>query len=193
MQFDTKRFLAAAAVLTLVCTATSAQAQGRGYYGAASGTLSYWELDGDIDRNFASKDTDDFGWGVHVGYQFTEALGLQVGWVDLGGVDAESPLVKGEYSAAGFQAQATGSHALDDSMRLIASAGIYFWDSEFETTSITTNKVEDSGESLTLGLGFEWDLSTYCAGRLEYQRFFDINENDTNTIVASLVFHDWVD
>lgn len=148
---------------------------------------------------------DDSGkvWGLQVGYRWNRYVAAEVGYIDLGQVKYSAaadftdgddvPLFSGQYSARvrshGPTIAAVGFLPLGDRVDLHAKAGVYFSDTRFreklrlfdsETEESVQEEVKDSTQDLFVGIGAAWNIGDNYALRVEYQRFFDVGDDDTD-------------
>lgn len=198
----------------------------RGLYAGTSLGLSVWEAyQGSKlwDSTFTVDDTgdgNDLLWSVFAGYRFTDWLGAEVGWTDLGGFSAKdqvnaTDVNKTDLTVDGLELRLRLWHSLGmDRLGLtgltgIGGVGVYFYstgtDSECRVNGNkvacpfgkldTVDPTRDSGESLTVSVGLQYQVIDNVLIRTEYQRFFSVDQENVDTVTASVVvgFYDILD
>jgi OmpA-OmpF porin, OOP family len=137
-------------------------------------------------------------WGALVGYRFNRWVGAEVGYVNLGEVKYDQsgvlstptedlPYVIGyRFSSAGPSAAAVGFVPVGEHIDLNAKAGIYFADTR-ETIRLydvlfgenaVHSRSDASQSELFAGIGATWNATADFALRVEYQRFFDVGDDE---------------
>jgi|GEM_PF-2531866 len=192
-------------------TAAPAEAEGdkpRGLYLGGALGLSVWEggkTSGLWDPSYAVTDTgseEDFLWSIFAGYRLTDWLGAEVGWTDLGGFSAsgiqDKIENKTEISVDGLELRLRLWHSLGmdrlglEGLTAIGGIGAYFYSTDVKTTYHaagfdTIDPSDDSGQALTLSLGLQYQIIDHMLVRTEYQRFFDVDKQNVDTVFASVV------
>jgi OmpA-OmpF porin, OOP family len=146
----------------------------------------------------SSLDDSDIGWGVQVGYRFNSYLATEVGYVDLGEALYEATLtvddgsetfpveVSSRLVSAGPTAAVMGILPVGERFDVHAKAGAYLADTrlrarvrDVEFAENIVHQETDAGELETFfGVGGAWNLSNNYSLRFEYQRFFDVGDDD---------------
>lgn len=142
-------------------------------------------------------DTTDV-WGALVGYRFNKWLGTEVGYVNLGEVkydlsgelatpQGNLPYVVGyRFSSAGPSAAAVGYLPAGEHFEFNAKAGIFVADTR-ETVHLYDVLFEEnaghvrsdaSQTELFAGIGATWNATRNFAVRVEYQRYFDVGDDE---------------
>ena len=116
-------------------------------------------------------DTDTAG-KIIGGYQFSKNFDLEAAYADLGEVKAGGSTLK----AKGFEFAGVGMLPIGRQFSLLARGGLFHWN--VDTTGPSTSA---SGTDLTYGLGVKFDFNRDFSGRLEWQRYKDVgDENKTS-------------
>lgn len=127
----------------------------------------------------------DTGGKLLGGYQFSKNFDLELAYADLGQAKAGNST----FGAKGLEFAGVGMLPLADRFSVLARAGLFHW--KVDTTGPSTDA---SGTDLTYGLGVKFDFNRDFAGRLEWQRYKDVGDQNrtgqTNIdfIGASLVY-----
>lgn len=153
-------------------------------------------------REPSSLDDSPDAWGLEVGYRFNKYFGAEVGYVRLGEVQydfdgsidytdsigTENFDISGAYrfASAGPTAAAVGFLPLNKYIEFHGKAGIYLADSR-QTVRLTDveskqnfyhERVDSSQTELFAGIGATWNATESLAVRLEYQRFFNVGDDE---------------
>jgi len=167
------------------------------------------------DSTFTVDDTGsdkDLLWSVFAGYRLNDWLGAELGWTDLGGFSATdqvnaTDVNKTDITVDGIEARLRFWHSLGmdrlgiDGLTGIGGLGVFFYSSHTDSScSKNGNKVacpfgkldalnpkNDSGESLTLSLGLQYQVIDNVLIRTEYQRFFTVDKENVDTVSASVI------
>ena len=166
----------------------------------------------EIGLNVGSFDSslDDSGtvWGLQVGYQWNKYVGAELGYIHLGQGkykanigytdDFDDPVVS-EISTIRFRSNGptlalVGFLPVSERFDLSAKGGVYFSDTRMRAKSVIPEiddsiqfEEKDSAEDLFAGIGAAWNVSESYALRLEYQRFFDVGDDDTGEADVDVV------
>jgi OOP family OmpA-OmpF porin len=142
--------------------------------------------------NFDVDDTDT-GLRIFGGFRFNPNGALEVGYVDLGkakinnvsGTVGGTPVSgSGEFKATGVDVSLLGLLPFGQGFGAMARIGFMGWDAKASATASsfgTSASVSDSatGTDLTYGLGLTFDFSNTVGGRLEWQRFKNVGDQNT--------------
>jgi OOP family OmpA-OmpF porin len=148
-------------------------------------------------------DDTDTGYKLFVGHQFNNGLGLDIGYLNLGEVDLT---ISGEYddasafldsvrhtyplSADGFFWAGDFNWYFYDSLSLLVRVGVFVWDSDYRTTSLTsgeTTRDSRSGSDRFWRVGGQYDLTTNWSLQASWERF-DLGGNDVDFVSAGLMY-----
>lgn len=142
-------------------------------------------------------------WGALLGYRINKYVGAEVGYVKLGEVQydfdgsADAAFASGDsgildytfgyrFASAGPTASVVGFLPLGQYFELNGKAGIYLADTRetvrlygipFEE-NIYHTRVDSSQTELFAGIGATWNATENLAIRVEYQKFFDVGDDD---------------
>jgi len=146
-------------------------------------------------------------WGALVGYRFNKWVGAEVGYVHLGEVkydfdgDITQTLTPGlsetfdytmgyRFASAGPTAAVVGFLPAGQYFEFNAKAGIFLadtretvrlYDVEFDDNFYHTR--DDSSQTeLFAGIGATWNATEDLAIRVEYQKFFDVGDDDKQAL-----------
>lgn len=190
---------AAVIVLAAALPATPARAEGW-YVGAAGGQADADYGSSDLVSDLAvrgwpisdaSADDNDTAWKIYAGWQVTDRLALEGGYVDLGEVTTQyralvppnqidailqdtlevHPYLGDGWTAAGVVRLPLGGPAL----QLLGRIGVFAWEADIEVEAINgaTGVVsgDDDGADLFYGLGVEWQVQPRVGLTLEWERY----------------------
>jgi OOP family OmpA-OmpF porin len=148
------------------------------------------ESSGDINGTTFSFDDSDTAFRIFGGWQFTENLGLEAGYVD-GGSASETFNIAGtdvdvDIDVTGVDLMLRGVLPMGESFFAFAQAGVIFWDADFEASAPGVSESDsDSGEDLAYGAGIGFNFSENAGVRAEYT-IYDISGADVDSILASI-------
>lgn len=155
-----------------------------------------------------SVDDKDTAWGVFGGYQFNPNGAVELGYVDLGkakinnisGTVTGIPVTgSGDFKATGVDVSLLGLLPFSNGFGGMARIGLMAWDAKASASASALGvsaSVNDSatGTDLTYGLGLTYDFTKTVGGRLEWQRFKDVGDEnktgktDIDLLSASVLF-----
>lgn len=179
----------------------------RGFYFSVWGGAGSTDMPSkaELDEVFAldpsgTSDLDDTTnvWGALVGYRFNKWLGTEVGYVDLGEVkydysgvlsapDGDLPYVIGyRFGSAGPSAAAVGFLPAGEHFEFNAKVGLFVADTRETVRLYDVLFGENAGHirsdasqtELFAGIGATWNASENFALRVEYQRYFDVGDDE---------------
>ena len=178
------RLLAGAAMALLVSAMLVAPAESRAdaYLGASIGQSGV-ELDAGTPIQPLAFDEEDFAWKAFGGLSFDVAvvnLGLELGYVDLGGPSGDVLGSQVEVDANGFDA--FGVLGVDlGPIGVFAKAGMIAWDTEYTVDGFDAGS--DDGSDPAYGIGAKIGLGSLDI-RVEYE-VFDIEDADDVTLLSA--------
>jgi OOP family OmpA-OmpF porin len=176
----------------LVLFAPLAESQAEGFYVGASAGSSFGDLDsGDIDNSLAaaglagSTSTDDNGFGFRLfgGYTLNENLSLELGYLSLGEISADTELAnpaghaKTEIDTSGFNLSLVAGAPVGEGFRIYAKAGLFMWDGEADVSVDLTSggsasaSGDDDGTDFSYGLGASYQVNENLSVRLDWDRY----------------------
>lgn len=156
-----------------------------------------------VSREASTLDDSVDVWGALVGYRFNKWVGTEIGYVHLGEAKYDfdgvinSTLTPGgsedfdytmgyRFASAGPTAAVVGFLPLGQHFELNAKAGILLadtrqtvrlYDVEFKE-NFFHDRVDSSQTEIFAGIGATWNATEDVAIRLEYQKFFDVGDNE---------------
>jgi opacity protein-like surface antigen len=128
------------------------------------------------------------GWKLNIGFNVTENIVIEAGYVDLNEVSVEFNAVVinpddffntaqkiHPTSADGFTVGSVYHYGLSDSFNLTGSIGLFRWDGDFKTQSLDSNQGvgadSASGTDVYFGLGAGYQLSEDVTLDVEWERY----------------------
>jgi outer membrane immunogenic protein len=184
-----KRQASGAGAILLVAALLLVSAESRadsGFYVGGSVGSAGVEIDAGDPGDPVSFDEDDFAWKVFGGYNFDLpllALGVEGGYVDLGGPSAD-------ISGSSFEVDADGLDLFGvvgvdlGPIGVFAKAGFIAWDA---TASVNGVGGSDDGTDPAYGIGAKFGFSSFAI-RVEYELFDIEDTEDVAMISAGLVW-----
>ncbi len=151
---------------SLVCTAALMPAlagAADGYWGG-----SFGRVEGDDSRN---------GWKVYAGVPLSGHFGMEVGYLELGEIEAviSAPADSFPHTGSGFTLAATGHWPLADSgVTVLGRAGMFRWEETYSLGVLGT--VNEEGNDGFYGIGLEWPVMGVST-RLDVERY-RVNSGD---------------
>jgi len=125
------------------------------------------------------------GWSSYLGYQFTDNLALELGYVDLGesttsfsglapDVDAFINSAENVYpvTGSGWTFNFVGRAPLNKKVDILLNFGAFLWQAEYDLSSETMSRTfEEDGFDITLGFGLEMDVVAQVPVRLGWTKY----------------------
>lgn len=145
------------------------------YAGIGAGASVYTDAcDGGEDSDTAAN--------LYVGYAFNENIAVEGGYHDMGSINSmvgncSSPEPT-DPSADGVSLSVLGRAPISEKVAVYGRAGAMFWNLDVDA-SASAPAVSDDGVSPLVGVGVGVALSERIEGRVEYDRFFDVGEQET--------------
>lgn len=172
----------AMALLASAMLIVPAESRADGYIGASVGQSGV-ELDAGTPVQPLTFDEEDFAWKAYGGFSFDLAvinLGIEAGYVDLGGPGGDVLGSQVEVDADGFDA--FGVLGVDlGPIGVFAKAGMIAWDASITIDGIDAGS--DDGSDPAYGVGAKIGLGSLDI-RLEYE-VFDIEDADDVTLLSA--------
>lgn len=149
------------------------------------------------DTSLDTVEESDLAWKLYTGYQFSNWLAVETGWVDFGAARASALHAGGDrvsmkISTAGFEFSALATASIGDSLQAFARGGVLAWKGVQKIEAGGSLAVEDfsgpdkSGVAAALGLGVHWDMGARNSLRLEWQKYLDVAGGDPETWLLSV-------
>ena len=145
-------------------------------------------------------DDDDLGWKVFAGYRFHQHFAAEGFYVNLGEVSldfsttaptAATISAKGDLQGGG--GALVGMIDVTERFGLHAKAGAYWWHSDATAvasiggTSVSAASDTDGVDPM-LGIGASFAVNDNVGVRVEWERFFDTDDNDVDLITGSVLY-----
>jgi len=168
-------------VAALLLLSAESRADSGFYLGGSVGTAGV-EIDTGDPANPVNFDEDDFAWKAFVGYNIDLPiidLGVEAGYVNLGGPSADVGGVQFAVDTDGFEAFGLLGFNLGP-IGVFAKAGVIAWDAEFSIDGVTGT---DDGTDPAYGIGAKIGLGS-LAFRLEYE-LFDIEDTEDVAMISA--------
>ncbi|HKU14453.1 MAG TPA: outer membrane beta-barrel protein [Steroidobacteraceae bacterium] len=151
----------------------------------------------------SSLDDSDLGWQLQIGYRFNRYVAAEVGYVDLGEAKYEAIITADDgvatfpveasvrFMSSGPTAAVVGMLPLGERFDVHAKAGILFADTRLRSRvrdvdfadNVLHSEVHAGEKEMFLGIGGAWNIGENYSVRLEYQRFLDVGEDDSESDV----------
>jgi OOP family OmpA-OmpF porin len=124
-------------------------------------------------------DDTDTAWKVYGGYLFNRHVGLELGYVDFGTFKSSSALTSDEWKAKAFDLSLLGVLPVGDQFSVFGKAGAAHWnvDDHFSVGGLSASPSAD-GNDWSYGVGAQYDFTRNVGGRLEWQRFKNVGDED---------------
>jgi OOP family OmpA-OmpF porin len=196
--------LFAASVGTALSLSVPASAQGLfmsqnlGFYAGADIGSSYGRnaCDDPASVSFVGSCEDkDLAWKLHAGYQFHPNAAVEVGFVRLGRLEANGTIlgvpVNATGRAQGFELVGLGIYPLTREASIYAKLGLFHWREKIEGTVAGFFPIsgKENGTDLTWGLGGRYRFSRELSGRVEWQRYNDVNDTRYDYFGVGVSYH----
>ena len=168
-------------VAALLLLSAESKADSGFYLGGSVGTAGV-EIDTGDPVNPILFDEDDFAWKAFVGYNIDLPiidLGVEAGYVNLGGPSADVGGVQFAVDTDGFEAFGLLGFNLGP-IGVFAKAGVIAWDAEFSIDGVAGS---DDGTDPAYGIGAKIGLGS-LAFRLEYE-LFDIEDTEDVAMISA--------
>lgn len=139
---------------------------------------------GSVYQDACDGDDSDTAAGAFVGYSFNENFALEAGYMDLGNIDSlvgdceRQQDVAADPSADGATLSAVARAPIGDKFSVYGKFGAFFWNMDRDAVGGLPS-ASDDGVSPLAGVGLGYSFTERVEGRLEYDRFFDVGEQDT--------------
>ena len=172
--------------------------------GKATSKVSSSDIDGlfnqqNIQASNANLDDDDFAWALHLGYELTEYVAVELGYMDLG--ERSLDIVGNTTDLEGFYQQVSKvypeagegvSAALaltmpitEEDLSVTARLGYFDWRGDYRTRNIAQVVGSDrpEGEDIWYGISGNYQLDESWSVSLNYKRVkLENHDNDVYTL-----------
>ena len=188
--------LGAALILAFTAAPAAFAADERGWYmGANIGSAKAKDADAsDISAKFTgyttvstTVDDTDTGYKILAGYQFNKTWAIEVGYVDLGKITADTTATgpaatyRQESEGKGWSLDGVGTLQMGEKTKLFAKLGAFRWDMDSRCVKLSgtgsCNAPTDrsaSGTDLKYGVGFKYDFNKKVGLVVEWERYTDV-------------------
>ncbi|HEX5091122.1 MAG TPA: outer membrane beta-barrel protein [Burkholderiales bacterium] len=165
----------ALAAALLGATLPAAAQQSAFYAGVSAGLTDGSGCSGFAGVGLLSCDDRDTGMKIFGGMNFTRNFAAEIGWVDLGTLDASGAGGTAHVSVDGFQAAGLGILPLSPDFRAFGKLGLYLWDASASGPGATGG----NGTDFMFGGGVLWSIAPRFELRGEWERY-NTDEADVN-------------
>lgn len=124
----------------------------------------------------AEFDANDIGFKLFGNYRFTDVLGVEVAYVDIGEPTTTIFGSAASVEATGWTAYLVGNLGVSSRVDLFGKAGLLAYDAETRVDSTVTSN--ESGTDLALGIGGRVRFNDVFGVRCEFE-WFDIDATDS--------------
>ena len=143
----------------------------------------------------ASCDDTDTAWKVFGGLEVNEYLSMEVGYADLGEAKFSDATSSATAEVNGMTMALVGTYSVSPSFTLIGRGGMNILNLEVDAidNGVASND-GDTDVAWSLGVGAQYNFTKSVGLRVEYERFFDVGDEDTtgeadvDLISAGVVF-----
>jgi hypothetical protein len=155
----------------------NAYAENGGWYGA----VEFGEGDSSA-SGFDESDALSF----YFGNNFSDSAAIEFGFVDMGEFDfGDFPDTFIEVS--GIEMSLVGKLPANDRLSFFGKLGIFLWDLDSEIFGFDAGS--DDGNSVLFGGGVIINFNQNIGGRISYQTYNDISDEDVDTLMFGLMAH----
>jgi len=162
------------AALAFLAAPAGAQ-QERTYIGISFGQSKFKDACSGLAPGVSCDETGT-AWKFFGGYNFSQNLGVEIAFTDLGEAKATSPIGDATIKATTWEIDGIGSWPLMQALALYGKLGLYSATKEVSGLGVSA---KDTNASVTYGLGVRYDMSKNLAARAEWQRYDKVGGNDT--------------
>lgn len=129
--------------------------------------------------DFMDESGSDTSTGVKLygGYQFTPAIGLELGYVRFGEIEESDPEFSISYKPTAMYAALTGTMAISPAFNLIGKLGVSRSNSKLEAAYLDmSGEAESKVTSAMFGIGVQYKFSETMSVMAEYENFGKISK-----------------
>jgi OOP family OmpA-OmpF porin len=127
-----------------------------------------------------SCDEKDAAWKIFGGYQFNDIFAAEAGYTKLGEVHMRGTFLgvpgTAKVEASGFEMVGVARMPIAVQFAAYGKAGFLRWDVD---RSGAGSSIGETGTNITLGLGFQYNVTKRLAARAEWQRYSDVGNDNT--------------
>lgn len=175
-------------LVLLGLSSAPAAAQSTGFYIGGGAGVSSVDVCGDLNALGASScDDRDTGFKIFGGYGINQNLAVEIGYIDLGEIEASGGGATIKAETDGVEAAAVGILPINRQFSVFGKLGLFMWDVSVSGSGPGGSaSISDDGTDLMFGLGGSWNLTPQLSLRAEWERF-DVDE-DADFFSASVVY-----
>jgi OOP family OmpA-OmpF porin len=165
----------------MLALAQGSNAQEMGWYiGATIGQSKVKEWCDGLGPGVSCSDTGT-AWRVLGGYQVNRNFAAELGYHDLGSVDASDPSASVKAEANAWELVALGQWPFTNQFSVYGKAGLYRGEVKASATvpGFGSGSTSETNTDITYGVGVRFDLNRNLALRGEWQRYTNMGDNAT--------------
>jgi OmpA-OmpF porin, OOP family len=190
-----KTTIAALVAVSGVALSSEAFAQAKpadtGFYiGASIGQSSSSDGCSDLPAG-VSCDDKDTAWKILGGYQINQNFAVEIGYTDLGKVEASGFGINASVETTAWELVGIGSFPINNQFSIYGKLG--FYRAESEGRSNIGVSADDTNNDLTYGLGVRYNFTRNLGVRGEWQRYSKvggdaIGESDVDVLSVGVIY-----
>ncbi|HEY7238826.1 MAG TPA: outer membrane beta-barrel protein [Burkholderiales bacterium] len=191
-----KTTVAALLAASGLVASSAAMAQGKAadmgwYAGISLGQSSASDACNGISGPGVSCDDKDTAFKIFGGYQINRNFGVELGYTDLGKVEASGGGVTASVETTALELVGVGSYPVNNQFSIYGKLGLYRADSKGRSNIGLS--ADETNTDLTFGLGVQYNFTSNLGVRGEWQRYSsvgggDIGESDVDVLSVGLVY-----
>ena len=137
---------------------------------------------------------DNSGWKFNIGYDVTDNIAIEAGYMDLNDVQFEgnngnNALFGQNNSADGFTVSSIYRYSVSQKFGLTGSIGVFSWDgARAPQSAVEAAQENDSGTDFYFGLGGGYQLTNEVTLSVEWERF-QLNSEETDVWSIGVDYH----
>jgi len=178
----------------VVSSAAMAQAKpaDTGWYaGVSVGQSSSSDACNGVSGPGVSCDDKDTAFKIFGGYQINRNFGAELGYTDLGKVEAKGGGVTASVEAKAFELVGVGRFPINNQFSIYGKLGLYRADSKGRSNVGVS--ADETNTDLTYGVGVQYNFTGNLGVRGEWQRYSsvgggDIGDSDVDVLSVGLVY-----
>jgi OOP family OmpA-OmpF porin len=184
--------LAASGLVASSAVMAQGKAADMGWYaGISLGQSSASDACNGISGPGVSCDDKDTAFKIFGGYQINRNFGVELGYTDLGKVEASGGGVTASVETTALELVGVGSYPVNNQFSIYGKLGLYRADSKGRSNIGLS--ADETNTDLTFGLGVQYNFTSNLGVRGEWQRYSsvgggDIGESDVDVLSVGLVY-----
>ncbi|HXJ53238.1 MAG TPA: outer membrane beta-barrel protein [Burkholderiales bacterium] len=185
-------FLAASGLVVSSAAMAQAKAADQGFYaGVSIGQSSSSDACTGVSGPGVSCDDKDTAFKIFGGYQINRNFGVELGYTDLGKVEAHGGGVTASVESTAFELVGVGKFPINNQFSVYGKLGFYRADSKGRSNVGVS--ADETNTDLTYGLGVQYNFTGNLGVRGEWQRYSsvgggDIGDSDVDVLSVGVVY-----